>query len=255
MSELPDLDTTQIGAIAYWNAVDQGGLSEDQIDPIPLVDSELVAQFNRFDNGVQGLLSYPQPNASDLTLNFRIKTDGWLLVWDNGNTNYRAGPDSVGHGSLVKGSMATSPEQFPTTLYSDAISTLNSGMYISGNFSHGEVGYYNYDIQSATSLRLAHERVTTPSGLSAISMPSGYEIYHHEITFQASGNGDGTGFSLGFGGETVEQNGYDKGIDTIPAGTIASPETFYISGASIADSGGVSALTTNHVIYMNEVTF
>jgi hypothetical protein len=92
MGKLPDLDTSNVGFLAYWNAIDQGGVSD--IDPSEVTSASNVTGYTLYDNGIEGTINltkyatwpydYPLWDFADITLreaNFRAKEDGWVIVW------------------------------------------------------------------------------------------------------------------------------------------------------------------------------
>jgi hypothetical protein len=91
MATLPDLDTSSIGLMAFWNAIDQGGV--DSIDPM-----EATGVFNEYtvyDNGIEGPFSGLRGNR---TLKARIKTDGWIIIWMDNQNDFGTQSSSDGPG-------------------------------------------------------------------------------------------------------------------------------------------------------------
>ena len=85
MATLPDLDPTQIGVIAFWNAHDHRvdpalGATIDPTDVLGVLKS-----YTLYDNGVDGLIDY----GPAFDVNVRVKNDGWIIAWMD-RTNYYA---------------------------------------------------------------------------------------------------------------------------------------------------------------------
>lgn len=86
MANLPNINTSDIGIIAFWNAHDHrvNGASIDPTDSIPTFSTYTV-----YDNGIDGKID---PSAkgwggSDRQIDVRVKNDGWIIAWiDRTNT-------------------------------------------------------------------------------------------------------------------------------------------------------------------------
>lgn len=162
MADLPDLDTSNISGIAYWNAIDDGGVSD--ISPDEVLSSGRIISSEYYDNGVQGEIDINDKSNLNTTITgkFRVKGDGWFVVWltrgDNFSTNDASGStESVNMPDSVKGWWNMEPAWATLGYGSDdsyadsnglsrAINYLQSELSNSGSisFSHSDVGNYNY---------------------------------------------------------------------------------------------------------------
>jgi len=101
MADLPDLDTSSTGYVAYWNAIDNGA---SEIDPTEVTSEPAVMSYTLYDNGLEGTydLSY---HISDLptdhtpTATFRVKTDGWFAVYLDRTENFKVAHNNGGSGN------------------------------------------------------------------------------------------------------------------------------------------------------------
>lgn len=76
MADLPDLDTTAISFVAFWNAIDQGGV--DAIDPEDCLSDGAIQEYTLYDNGWEGEYTLPG-TGNDATV--RVKSDGWFVAY------------------------------------------------------------------------------------------------------------------------------------------------------------------------------
>ena len=84
MANLPDLDTSNISFIAYWNAIDQGGVNS--ISPEEVTSYNRVQEYTIYDNGIEGTSLIPpqEENIFDgqgREGTFRAKNDGWIIAY------------------------------------------------------------------------------------------------------------------------------------------------------------------------------
>lgn len=77
MATLPDLDTSQVSNLAYWNVISDGGLAADLLAPDEVLSSASVSNTIVYDNGVSG--DYTLSNGR--VAKFRVKSDGWFVVY------------------------------------------------------------------------------------------------------------------------------------------------------------------------------
>jgi hypothetical protein len=76
MATLPDIDTSDVSFIAYWNAIEDGG--EAEFDPEELLSHSRIIDYTLYDNGWQGSVD---PINSTRPITVRAKTDGWVVGW------------------------------------------------------------------------------------------------------------------------------------------------------------------------------
>ena len=96
MATLPDLDPTDINHIAFYNYKEEQGLTDSEWDPTDFTSSGLVQTFTLYDNGVDGELNFGSISYGDsrdedptnYTPKFRVKNDGWVIIYDDTVSNY-----------------------------------------------------------------------------------------------------------------------------------------------------------------------
>lgn len=172
MADLPDLDPNNIGFLGYYNVLDNGDTSDSNWNPedvltYSLTDPDVsVSTYTIYDNGVEGELNnYPNatayidgtssPSSAETeNVNFRAKSDGWVLVYtkprsdamltgtqyDDGSTNPAIGKyNAFGVNSGVDSS------SIPIISTFDGLLGETSASSVSGNIS-----WYDYDQTDAT---------------------------------------------------------------------------------------------------------
>lgn len=92
MADLPDIDTSKVSLVAYWNAITDGGANSDNFDPGETTSTPAFRNTTVYDNGVQADIdlddvlasNFLEPQSEDVT-NFkcRVKSDGWFVVWSD----------------------------------------------------------------------------------------------------------------------------------------------------------------------------
>jgi len=163
MSDIPDLDTTSVGYIAYWNALDHG---IPDIDPIEVTSSGNVGSYTVYDNGVTGDYQL----LTGRTASFRVKEDGWMVVYiddteslgqGTGNQSDRYGQFSVANDwSFVNNEKQEYIDAPAVTISNNTLSAaiydLSQELSNSGslNFNHSDVGLYNYTVSDADTTTL-----------------------------------------------------------------------------------------------------
>lgn len=181
MADLPDLDTSNILYIAYWNIRDQGGDSEWSV--ADSLTAQSVIQYTLYDNGVDGTLTLNNGRVAQ----FRMKDDGWLIVYIDRTQNYgdsgapRGAQDLIGqwtdndtNGRGVQNAL----ERAINELRSESDAVDNHG------YSPGDVGLYNYEDASATTVTVG-SRVST--GTAEHLVETGTTVYRG-IAYAACGS-------------------------------------------------------------------
>jgi len=95
MAELPDINTTETSYIAYWNALDHGAVD---ISPAEVTSHPGVVDYTLYDNGIEGTFDLVYTSNTYLSVSdsevmpatFRVKTDGWIVVYLDQTENYAA---------------------------------------------------------------------------------------------------------------------------------------------------------------------
>lgn len=159
MSTLPDLNTSNAGMVAYWNAINHGASS---IDPSDILSDSNISSYTLYDNGfvatynMEGVMS--SGTTRDVTL--RVKTDGWFVVsTDRTNTysqNVTTPPNGYfdiannwrrnGSGQSIKPMVNNGLER----VIHETQSELSSSGSITYNAS--DVRLYNYEYTSASAV-------------------------------------------------------------------------------------------------------
>jgi len=161
MADLPDIDTSSVSYIAYFNAVTQGGASS--ISPSDVLSSGSITSSTTYDNGIEGELS-PQTSAFRSTIQFRVKSDGWIVAYIDRRLNLDQvtgtqanviGPwDVLGEGADT----SDSPNVYNAnnTELAYVIEHLISQLSNSGSvtYTRGDEALFNYEYASADVTRV-----------------------------------------------------------------------------------------------------
>jgi len=166
MSDLPDLDTSRISYLRYWNAIDQGGVSS--IDPEEVVSQSNVESYTLYDNGVTGYITLPTGRTAE----FRVKNDGWFVVYLDRTRNFvqHASDPSNARGTWdIANNWTDSTSNEALSSGGSLITRLNDlaqelSNYGSITYTAADVGLYNYEYTDATNLTLFSQIDTGNSG-------------------------------------------------------------------------------------------
>lgn len=149
MAELPDIDTSNVSFLAYWNALDHG---VSAIDPEEITSLGRISEYTFYDNGIEGRLSPPRGAY------FRVKSDGWVVVWMDRSASSTT---MTNDRSAVSGpwDMMMPFSQFGSVTpredgIFDAVQSIQSQFSNSDEitFNFADVGLYNYEHTDATTL-------------------------------------------------------------------------------------------------------
>lgn len=188
MADLDDLVTTNIGMIAFWNALDHrvapGSGDVDPTDCIAIFDSYVV-----YDNGIEGYKGI----GSGRYFHARVKTDGWIISWiDRSNTfGYPIKPAADFGESGYKGyydilynwmSLNANISASQTTLcyLIDALYTALSNA-ADFTFEDAAVGHYCYEYPLSSSLSLIDISVNGADQEGTFQYTSGTNIYYGAV--------------------------------------------------------------------------
>lgn len=158
MATLPDLDTANTGFVAFWNAIDQGGVGS--IDPSEALSDNGLAEYTLYDNGFEG-----QYNLGHITSNVaqnvtvRMKTDGWIVAYTDRTNSFatESGSPPIGYWDIINDwTDYTSASSITQNLLERAINNLRQSLSNSSSMTYnsGDVGLYNYEHSSATNVTL-----------------------------------------------------------------------------------------------------
>lgn len=218
MATLPDLDTTTTGWIGYWNAIDDGNASS--IDPTEVLTAGGVVSYEQYDNGVTGEFS----SSSFRNLQFRVKTDGWFVIWQDRTQSFGADQAAPmpGYWNICK-RFKDQDQRYalPDTEYSRIMSSLGSNLSNWGSitFNTTDVGYYNYEHSSATTF------TEVSTGAGSVSYTSGITRYYHAI----AGHADSAGRDLQFNSYAIldGNTGSVGARDALAQNILPNAGTFY----------------------------
>lgn len=162
MSDLPDINTSNVGFLAFWNALDDGQVSD--IDPDEVTNSGRVSNAVFYDNGLTFDYQIPLQNQ-DRTVSGRCKEDGWLVIYMDRtleidrNVNYTntlpQGPyDLMDNWQQVdtRDNQDEPNSSVITNNLARGINHLQGQFSNSANisFNYSDVGLYNYNHTGAT---------------------------------------------------------------------------------------------------------
>ena len=148
--------------IAYFNAVTQGGASS--ISPSDVLSSGSVTSSTTHDNGIEGEIS-PQTSAFRSTIQFRVKSDGWIVAYIDRRLNLAQvtgtqanviGPwDVLGYGADT-GDASAEVKNVNNTELAYVIEHLISQLSNSGSvtYTRGDEALFNYEYASADVTRV-----------------------------------------------------------------------------------------------------
>jgi len=218
MATLPDLDTTQIGVIAFWNAHDHrvDPASGATIDPTDVLG--VLKSYTLYDNGVDGLIDY----GPRTDINVRVKNDGWIIAWiDRTNQFFQNVNDSYpykGYYDLLYNWKDVSNEiSSNTNTLVEVINYLYNQFSNSADFSFvkSDVGVYSYEFQSSSTITLASTVKYGGTDYLKFFATSGTALYYVVATGAVLTGGTGNNYYVR----------YRDGTD-IASGTSADPNRY-----------------------------
>lgn len=131
-----DLQTATIGMVAYWNAYDHGA---DDIDPIQYADHSTVEEYTQATNGLEGTIS-----RRNNEFHFRIKTDGWIMVWLDIVEEFGSNP--YGLFDTLNWNVSYT---YPDTDLAAYIDSMAGECVTGASVAKTEIGYYSYHYPDA----------------------------------------------------------------------------------------------------------
>lgn len=151
MATLPDINTDEVSFLAYWNAIDQGGV--DSIGPEETLEDSDIVDYTLYDNGWEGKYSlYDGREAS-----VRVKNDGWFVVYIDDSESF---DENVTDNDLIRGpwdiiynwTQESSTGDMTNGALFRVIESLQSYLSADPTYDSSKVGLYNYDFGSATTV-------------------------------------------------------------------------------------------------------
>jgi hypothetical protein len=193
MSTLPDLESENVGMCAFWNAVDQSTL--DSINPSSAATASNANTTEVYDNGVQG--EWDLEGNSNVG-GYRVKSDGWIIVWVTSDDNAVYGIDDssvTGQVDMIEAwdnvGGGTSTDAL-TQGINDLASNLDQWATIQPYYNAGDIGFYSFDFTNANGY--TYFRSTSQSGAD-VTKTDGTEILLWEVYGQ-----------LQYGGTTINMD-------------------------------------------------
>lgn len=208
MANLDDLDTTGIGIIAFWNALDHWtGPGAKEIDPTDCIGVFSDGDYDLYDNGIEGY----KPLGSGRYFHARVKSDGWMVAWidrtntygidkgvaDFGEDGYKGYYDILYNWATGSANISTTQ-----TYLSYLISQLYNALSNKADFDYSDanVGHYCYEYPNANVLTLCSLQRTNVNNANSgwnessktayIQYTSGTTIYYIATTgYSARGKG------------------------------------------------------------------
>lgn len=164
MADLPNIDTSQVGYLAYWNIDSDGNVNLDNFDPEDALSAARLDNYTTYDNGWEGeiylnSINQNQGNWDRPLAKIRVKTDGWFVCYIDRTNNFeRDKEDTGGEMSNFKGYWKLHDsfqcEEGPVSVdkhgFAEAINHIQSELPNTVSWSFSDVGVYNYEHSSAT---------------------------------------------------------------------------------------------------------
>jgi len=242
---LPDLEPTDIGIIAFWNALDHWlGTGEKSIDPIDC--ASVLDSYDVYDNGIQGWKAL----GSGRHINARVKSDGWMIAWID-RTNSFAYPSKStdnfgatahkGYYDILWNWITGGNISSTKTTLSHLISLLYNALSNKDDFGYvdEDVGHYCYEYPDANVLTLTDIYTyvygccyKTSSKTGYIQYTGGTTLYYAAVTAYTSATNKSDNYSKAeFDGHLLAESNPNQiragTADLIAEGWIPNPLTSY----------------------------
>jgi len=241
VSDLPDVATGSTSYLAYWNAIDQGGVNE--IDPTEVTSNGSVSSYTLYDNGLEGTYNLDDGGVS---ASFRVKNDGWIVVSLPDTDTYQRtenrtqNPDPFearGHYDVIGWRNEDIETTITNNLLFQAISSLRSSFSNSGamSFSKSDCGLYNYANESATNTTTFSQQSDPSLGTPSFSYTSNTTLHYGAVTASSwvkddSYNGNDYKSQMDFEGYTLintAKTGNKGCADVLGLNLVPDPGTEY----------------------------
>lgn len=162
MATLPDINTSNVSFIGYWNAFNHGVSS---ITPSDVLSDSHIQSYTTYDNGIEGDYQFSRSLSNisyNLSLTFRVKNDGWFITYLDRSATY--GQDSNSNPSGPWDFVERSG--LPGSNFASAIQSLQSNLSNSGSivFNNGDVGHYNFEYPEASTITFLHDYLSSGGG-------------------------------------------------------------------------------------------
>lgn len=229
---LPELDTSNIGLIAFWNHLDNGAL---EINPTDV--ENVLTSSKRYTNGIDGTYGFGFANQPTLPVNVRVKDDGWLIAWLPQTQEEVSG---VGGNTLVTGYQNFHNDWTATDANGDSdimpsnptlervVKALHGALANSGGstYNPGDVAFYDYGHPSATSITQTGYSTSDFVEGSYDLTPSSDATIHHAVATSAGARGTATFGSISVGDDTGS-----NAVAVVNAGLTPGQATTFTQGS------------------------
>lgn len=242
---LPDLETPAIGIIGFWNFLDHS--TADALDPTEVLTEPDVETWETYDNGVQGTKTGGK--MSHRTVHFRVKADGWVIVWYDRTTatGVQSQTPQASYADVVdQWTNKNANESLPSTTLTDEVERLVGQLSNGGaaTFDAADVGHYCYEFPNANTWIEMHERGDNPNGgLSYHAETTRY--YHVVAAYGRTNNQYGQDVRLFFEGVRLvdirnqdEVNEYGT-VDVLADNLMPAANTVYRNSGEVHRGTGI----------------
>lgn len=244
MADLADLVTTDIGIIAFWNALDHR-VAPGVGDVTPADCAGVFDSYTTYDNGIEGYKAL----GSGRYFHARVKTDGWIIAWIDrtnlfgypnllaasfGETGYRGYYDILYNWQAHSASISTT--QTTLVYFIDLLYTALSNA-ADFTFDNDAVGHYCYEFPLASALTLLDISVNATSQEGTILYNTGTTIYHASVTGATQCDNVARDRTIHFEGTLI--TGFTEELGTTAV---------YFGTADLIDEGWIPAALTDYVL-------
>lgn len=200
MADLPDLDPSNIGFLAYYNVLDNGDTSDSNWNPEDVTsytsdsDDTEVTNYTIYDNGVDGELNHYKDFGVQSTedrshagttenVSFRAKSDGWVLLYTKPRseamqtaTRYTDDTAIAQLGKYNAAGVAMHEDKYEED--TPIIRTFNDflGATSAGSIS-GSLSWYDYDQTDATNWSSGIPAEISPMSFSYTDTTNVYSLW------------------------------------------------------------------------------
>lgn len=252
MADLPNLNTEQIGPIGFWNVTDHS--DAETIDPSEAVKYARVESYTDYDNGIDGTL---HQEFVGRTFNFRIKADGWIIIWLPRSASYTTSSsigDVNGYWDIIYDwtEYGTANNNLPISIITHEIDQLRQQLSVDATFNESDTGLYNYEFPNSTSVIVGSELETdgTNSDISGGMSYNDYTTRHHHNVVASCYADTGEQSTVTFGGQTIASaaDGVESygSTDVLADDLMPESQTVYRNDGTLT---GASYMKITHLIW------